>query len=73
MHEREKLSIANNMNVSSTTNNTLTLSFDALNEISNRLRQAGAVFSVKKAGKDRYQIILKKPPVADVTKLLDKS
>ncbi|PSB65757.1 general secretion pathway protein K [Chroococcidiopsis cubana CCALA 043] len=61
------------MNVSSTTNNTLTLSFDALNEISNRLRQAGAVFSVKKAGKDRYQIILKKPPVADVTKLLDKS
>ncbi|AFY91087.1 hypothetical protein [Chroococcidiopsis thermalis] len=52
------------MNVSSTTNNAITVSFDALNETSNRLRQAGAIFLVKKVGKDRYQIILKKPPIA---------
>ncbi|WP_106548130.1 hypothetical protein [Chroococcidiopsis sp. CCALA 051] len=60
------------MNVPSTTNNTLTVSFDALNETSNRLRQAGAIFSVKKAGKDCYQIILKKQPGANVSELLDK-
>lgn len=61
------------MNVSFMTNNAITVSFDALNETSNRLRQAGAIFFVKKAGKDRYQIILKKQPIADVSELLDKS
>ena len=60
------------MNVSSTINNAITVSFDALNETSNRLRQAGAIFLVKKAGKDRYQIILKKPPIADVLELLER-
>jgi len=61
------------MNLPSLTNNAITVSFDALNETSNRLRQAGAIFFVKKAGKDRYQIILKKPPVADVSELLERS
>jgi hypothetical protein len=73
LHEREKLPSAINMNVPSLTNNAITVSFDVLNETSNRLRQAGAIFFVKKAGKGRYQIILKKPPVADVSELLDKS
>jgi hypothetical protein len=61
------------MNLPSTTNNAITVSFDALNEISNRLRQAGAIFFVKKVGKDQYQIILKKPPVAYVSELLKRS
>ncbi|OWY65158.1 general secretion pathway protein K [cyanobacterium TDX16] len=61
------------MNVSSTTNNAITVSFEALNETSNRLRQAGAIFLVKKVGKDQYQIILKKPLVTYVSELLKRA